>query len=278
MRAVCPLEGGALSMGSTCGVVSGGCLGLALFHVGELASGDTEKRAALYERLLGYTRWFESEYGSTICRERSGVDLTTFQGLIDYLFTGKFATRCAAHAGPAAEHLVELASKPLESGSGRAGQGLCAALVIKGIREDTGYGNDLVEKVSIALDGGIGLSGGLCGALAGALMVIGSIWGIDPRESLLRGTLVPFTTGHINMYRRRRRPELWSMGGPVARHFVKEFGSMECRAITGRTFESYDELADHVSGSETCAKIKDWCRVHATSGSGHFDAFSIELE
>ncbi len=271
MRAVCPLEGGALSMGSTCGVVSGGCIGLALSHADELVSGSPENSYALYERLREYTNWFECEFGSTICRERSGVDLTTVPGLINYLFTGKFISRCVGHVGPAALYLVELASKPLESSSSVAAQGLCAAPVIRGIGEDAGHEDDLLERVSVALDGGIGLSGGLCGALAGALMQIGSVWGIDPRESIISGTLVPFMVGHINMYGRRRRPELWSVGGPLARHFSKEFGSMECRAITGRSFDSFEDLSEYMSGSETCARIKEWCRAETSKailGSG----------
>lgn len=251
-------------MGSTCGVVSGGCLGLALSHADELASDSPEKRYALYERLRQYTRWFELEFDSTICRQRSGVDLTTVGGLINYLFTGKFVSRCVGHAGPAAEHLVEMASKPLESSSSVAAQGLCAAPVIRGIAEDAGREDKLLERVSVALDGGIGLSGGLCGAIAGALMQIGSVWGIDPRDSIVMGTLVPFTVGHINMYGRRRRPELWSVGGPLVRLFVKEFGSMECREITGRSFDSFEDLSEYMSGSQTCARIKDWCRAETS--------------
>lgn len=271
MRPVCPLEGGAVSMGSTCGVVSGGCLGLALSHADELASGSPEKAYALYERFRQYTRWFELEFGGTLCRERSGVDLTTVGGLIDYLFTGKFVSRCVGHVGPAAEYLVELASRPLETSSPVAAEGLCAAPVIAGIGEDTGRNDKLLESVSIALDGGIGLSGGLCGALAGALTQLGAVFGIDPRESIIRGTLLPFTVGHINMYGKRRRPELWSVGGPLARHFAREFGSMECKAITGRSFDSFDDLSEYMSGSETCARIKEWCRTEASSnilGSG----------
>ncbi len=244
-------------MGSTCGVVSGGCLALALHFDDEVASRDPEKAAVLYDRMRTYTRWFETEFGSTICRERSGVEFNRLPGLVDYLFTGKFLTRCVAHVGPAVEHVVEMCSRPLEGAGTEAKGGYCAAPVIRRL---SGEGDDagLLERVSVALDGGIGLSGGLCGALAGALMLIGGRYGADPRESLFRGTLVPTLKGHVNMYRRLDRPELWSLGGPLARGFRKEFGSMECREITGRTFETAGELEDHMSGSEVCARIQDW--------------------
>jgi Putative redox-active protein (C_GCAxxG_C_C) len=264
MRPACPLEGGAVSQGSTCGVVSGGCLGLALCHEEELASDDPRKVAALYEQLKDYTRWFEAGFGSTICRQRSGVEFNALPGLADYLFTGKFLTRCVAHVGPAVEYLVERCSRPLESSSATAGGWYCAAPVLRSARDEASAG-DLLERVSMALDGGIGLSGGLCGALAGALMLVGSRYGADPRESLFRGTLVPTLEGHINMYRRRERPELWSVGGPLVRSFRKEFGSMECREITGRDFNSAGELEDYMSSSEVCARIQDWLTLRLGS-------------
>ena len=45
----------------------------------------------------------------------------------------------------------------------------CAQRVLKGIREHTGVGDDLLEQLSFVFDGGIGLQGGACGALAGAI-------------------------------------------------------------------------------------------------------------
>lgn len=263
MQPVCPLEGGAVSMGSTCGVVSGGCLGLALSHDGELERGDPLKMDALYGRMREYTRWFERRFGSTVCRERLGADLTSVPGLVVYLFTGRFATRCISHVGPAAEHLVGLCSKPLERSGVPAEGGYCAAPVIRVIREETGLGTELMERVSVALDGGVGLSGGLCGALAGALMAVGSVWGADPRESFLRGTVAPAVEGHVNMYRRRDRPELWSVGGQLASAFRKRFGSMECREITCRSFDSASALSGHVGSSEKCTPVMEWCSARA---------------
>lgn len=265
LKAACPLEGGAVSSGSTCGVVSGGCLGIAMAHADDLASGEAEKVAAVYEKLRGYTRWFEQKYGSTLCRERTGVELTRVPGLMNYLFTGKVITRCVGHVGPAAEYVVELASKPLAAGeAGAPTEGLCASPVLRGIREDTGRGDELLETISIALDGGIGLAGGLCGALAAALMPIGSLWGVDPRNGV-RATLAPFITGHLNMYLGRQRAELWSVGGRVVHGFKKRFGSLDCREITGRSFDGVGELADYMSESRVCAEIKDWCHSEVSA-------------
>ena len=265
VKAACPLEGGAVNSGSTCGVVSGGCLGIAMAHADDLASDETETVAVMYDKLLDYTGWFEREFGSTLCRERAGVELTRVPGFMNYIFTGKVFTRCVRHIGPAAEYGVELASRPLAAGESRGAVGnYCAAPVLRGIREDTGHGNELLEAISIALDGGIGLSGGLCGALAGALLPIGSLRGVNPRDGVW-ATLAPYIEGYLNMYFGRERAELWSTGGRLVRGFRKRFGSLDCRDITGRSFEGVDDLAAYMTESQVCAQIKDWCRREASN-------------
>jgi hypothetical protein len=272
VKAACPLEGGGASQGSTCGVVSGGCMAIVLAHLADMISGEAGKGEALYERLLEYTDWFESEFGSTLCRERCGADLNEVSGLIDYLFTGKVVSRCINHIGKAASHLPGFINRPLQ-GDGEvtdldrklaASGGYCAAEVLRGIREDSGYGSLYLEQLSVSLDGGIGLSGGLCGALAGALLPIGLIWGIDPKKEGLTGTLESSVRGHINLYLDRHEPELWAVASPFIREFKGKFASLECRDIVGRSFRSGSELAEFMSGSSICTEIKAWCQERAS--------------
>jgi hypothetical protein len=272
IKASCPLEGGGASEGSTCGVVSGGCLSITLAHLADILSGSAGKGEDLYKRLKEYTDWFESDFESTLCRNRCGVDVKEFSGFMDYIFTGKVVTRCVNHIGIAVYKLIDLINRPLEGGGEVTAMdirlaesgGYCAADVLRGIRTDMGCGNLFMERLSMALDGGIGLSGGMCGALAGALLPMGMIWGIDPRKEGLIGTLVPFVKGHINLYFERSEPELWAVANPFVREFAKKYGSMECRDIVGRSFESGVELAEHIDASSRCADIKDWCRVRAS--------------
>lgn len=271
LKASCPLEGGGASEGSTCGVVTGGCMAIALAHFGDILSGEAGKGEALYERLRQYTDWFEERFSSTICRERCGVEVKEVAGFLNYLFTGKVVTRCVNHIGRAAAHLLVPIDRALEGGGEvteldrrlAAAGGYCAADVLKGIRERTGYGSLLLEQVSMALDGGIGLSGGLCGALAGALLPMGLIWGIDPRKEGLAGTLAAFLRGHANLYLERNEPELWAVANPFVREFKRRYGSLECRDVAGRRFANGTELAGFMAGSRTCAEVKDWCRDRA---------------
>jgi len=263
LKAACPLAGGATDEGSTCGVVSGGCLSIALEHLGDMVDGDAGKGEALYDRMREYTSWFEKRFGSTLCRERFGEDLDTMSvtGLI----------KCEVHTGKAASHLVKLIERPLEEGGEVAGidkrlsegGGYCAAEVMRGIREATGWGSLYLERLSVAFDGGIGLSGGLCGALAGALMPIGLIWGLQPRAAGLIETMQFTGRGLKDLQSNPRRPGMWTVGDPFVKEFRNKFGSLECKDIVGFSFQSGKELAEFVPGSDICLEIKDWCRDQA---------------
>jgi len=247
-------------------------MAITLAHLADMISGEAGKGEALYKRLREYTDWFESEFGSTLCRERCGAELKEVSGLIDYLFTGKAITRCVNHIGKAVSQLPSFINKPLQ-GNGEvtdldrqlaASGGYCAAEVLRGIREDSGNGSLFLEQLSVALDGGVGLSGGLCGALAGALLPIGLVWGIDPRKEGLAGTLAASVRGHANLYRDRQEPELWGVAVPLMREFKERYASLECMDIVGRSFRSGSELAEHMSDSSVCAEIKAWCRERAS--------------
>lgn len=123
--------------------------------------------------------------------------------------------------------------------------------------ERDGRVDERLLTVSIALDGGIGLSGGSCGALAAAVMLLGTALATDPRRGFA-STLAPFARGYLNMLPGRDEPELWSIGSRLLSDFRNAFGSLECRAITGFEVRTPRELERHVSGSSTCGEITRW--------------------
>jgi hypothetical protein len=282
VKASAPLEGGAQDAGSTCGVVSGGCLSLALANIEDILSAKPGKGEALYRRMREYTEWFEGEFGSNLCRERCGVDLSKFSGFMNYLLTGKVFSRCVYHIGKAASRLAIMVELPLEEAKIvsdldrklASEGGYCAAEVMRGIREATDHGSLFLEQISVALDGGIGLSGGLCGALAGALLPLGLIWGIDPRSAGIMRTAAAYVKGHANLHLNRREPEIWTVANQVARNFKREFGSLECKDIIGRGFSSGEELQEFMAGSEKCAEIKRWCLEKCTDQISYYTGFN----
>jgi hypothetical protein len=271
MKASCPLDAGGVSWGSTCGVVTGGCLSIVLAHMADALLENGAKGEALYGRLREYTSWFEREFGSTLCRERSGVEVSEIAGRSRYVFTGKAVNRCLQHIGAAVTSLIAFANRPLDDGVEvglvdrrlASSGGYCAAEVMRGVRAGTGYGSLFLEQLSLALDGGIGLSGGLCGALAGALLPLGLVWGIDPREESVAGTFIPTLRGYVNICMHRREPELWSLADNLMHEFQDRYGSLECGDIVKRSFDGGRDLAEFVTGSSLCAGIKEWCARRA---------------
>ena len=247
LRAVSSLEGGGLGEGSTCGLVSGGCITLVAGHLADLVA-DRGKGEALYARMREYTSWFEDSFGSTLCSP-----------LGHHSSNGKTYRGCIQRASSATVKLVELVDLPLQRNQ-RAGDvdkrlaaqgGYCAAEVLKSIRAETGCGSLYLEQLSIALDGGVGLSGGLCGALAGGLLPLGILWGLNPRVTSFGETIAHFLRG---------RPQLQALGKPLIDEFRQNFGSLECADLIGRSFQCGSELADHMSRSSTCGEIKNWCQ------------------
>jgi hypothetical protein len=261
-----PLEGGGAGSGSTCGVVSGGCLAIALGHLGDVLEPEQGKAESLYRRLKDYTVWFRDGFGTTLCRERTGLDLGRATGLVRYLLEGRFLSRCTRAAVAAVPRLVGMVEEPL-AGSGRAGElderlfregGLCGSGVLAEARRRFGLGSVTLERLSLALDGGVGLSGGLCGALAAALGCLGLVLGNDPERGVLRN-LAFFTRGHYYLYLGKEADEQWSRGSRLVEAFREEFGSLECAALTGREFSSGSELMEYLGISATCDKIRRWC-------------------
>ena len=90
----------------------------------------------------------------------------------------------------------------------------CAQQVLKGIKEQTGIGDDLLEQLSFVSDGGIGLQSGACGALAGAIMGVNLLIGMNVRDMTYCEILKAFAVGHENLLTNKsvKKPEPFNIG------------------------------------------------------------------
>jgi C_GCAxxG_C_C family probable redox protein len=106
--------------------------------------------------------------------------------------------------------------------------GCCGQCVLAAVQDVIGVGDDLLFKASHTLSAGGALTtGGTCGALAGALLAVGSVYG-RAREEFADG----------------RNTESFEKAKQIYDAFVAEFDSPICAdiqtKIMGRSFEMWD--------------------------------------
>ncbi|MBC2703336.1 MAG: C_GCAxxG_C_C family protein [Desulfobacula sp.] len=272
LKAFTGLEGGMVASGSTCGVVTGGALGLALMHDNVLKERGIAAEVAVLSLIGEYIRWFEESFGSSFCRERSGVDFYTTMGQLRYFLPGDRVGKCLWHIRGAMRQLHIYQEKDLP------GMGLepkeiqsepihCAQAVLRGIRDRTGIGDPLLERLSFIFDGGVGLQGGICGALAGAVMGINLLLGMDIRDTSYFQTLKAFVVGHINLLLEKPigEPEPFGVGKSVVQRFRKEAGATECHTITEKAFSDWNNFQGHISSSDKCTGLIELATTEASN-------------
>jgi len=265
------LEGGCVANGSTCGIASGGALGIALMNDHHLKNNGNGAEAAVIKTVGNYMEWFHGTYSTTQCRERNKVDFHSVSGQLKYFLSAHKIIRCMLMAGGALNYLTlnhnnQLSETDLKGHDYDASQFHCAQEVLKQIREKTGVGNDQLERLSIVFDGGIGLKGRLCGAVAGSILALNLIHGFNLRHMGYATNLKKFVIGHINLMKKKpgKAIDTFSIGKEVVNQFKDTAGSIECSQITGKKFNSPEIFARHIETSETC---KNLIRVSADIAS-----------
>jgi C_GCAxxG_C_C family probable redox protein len=263
LRAVTGLEGGAVASGSTCGVVTGGALGLALMHESTLEKGGVPAEAAVLNRVGDYFDWFTNKFGTTRCKERSGVDFYKTTGQLRYLLPGDKVVLCLSHIWKAVNFLSLFGKAELSIGENENQSDIhkepvhCAQDVLKQVQARTGIGDPLLERTSIVFDGGVGLKGGLCGALAGALMAVNLVHGMNTRRANYGRVIKAFVIGHVNLLidPPKGMPDPFGIGKGLVREFRSRTGSIECREITHAAFAGWNDFQEYLSTAKKCKEL-----------------------
>lgn len=263
LRAVTGLEGGVVASGSTCGVVTGGSVALALMNDAALRERGLPAEVALLTVVGDYLNWFRKNFGTTQCRERTGVNFYRRTGQLRYLLPGDRVARCLFHIGKAVGVLAPQIQKELpasdysDQADGQTEPVHCARLVLERVREKTGIGDSLLERSAIIFDGGVGLRGGICGALAGAILAMNILYGMNVRQMIRARIIKAFFVGHQNLLTDRPRgmPETFGIGKDMVREFGHRAGATECREITGKTFGDWPDFQGYVSTVEKCRDL-----------------------
>ena len=265
------LEGGIVATGSTCGVVSGGATGLALSHYDEIMEKGTPAKVGLLALIGEYVKWFEENFGTSFCKERTGVNFYTTRGQLRYFLFGDKVGRCLWHIRGAIRHLYDFRQKELPIMKMQPYEAQdkpihCAQAVLAGIKEKTGIGDDLLEQLSFVFDGGIGLHGGACGALAGAILGVNLLMGMDVRDMRYSQTFKAFAVGRKNLLTNKpvKKPEPFNVGKEIVKNFKKKAGAIECHMITGKKFSGWSDFQNYISSSDKCSGLMEFAKDHAS--------------
>jgi integrase/recombinase XerD len=226
-----------------------------------------------------YVNWFQESYGTTRCQERTGVDFRTMGGLIGYMLPGHRMVRCMSHINGAMKYLYD--AQRLQPPTTRrrldrpANPVHCAQAVLEGVRANTGIGDPILERISIVLDGGVGLQGGACGALAGAVLALNLPLGMNLRDASLPRAYYAFFKGlsYLRSEKAENIPDPFNVGKRIVMRFEREAGSIDCSDITGERFADWDAFQSYVRSSEKCRGLIESSIQEATLAiQGHMTA------
>jgi hypothetical protein len=276
LRAATNFEGGVVGCGETCGVVTGGILGIGALSASSRYPDAAAKEKAIYRLSDHYKKWFERRFGTSICRERVQVDLSTAGGLFRYLLPGDKLIKCLHHTGEAVWFLSERIREEMHStriqeilGAGKGGgpqEPHCTFTVLKQIDPGQIGSRDTLGWATTGLAGGVALSGSVCGALLGGILGIGLRYGYDVRSMSFWSIVAAFIRGHRNLLKGSQQEipkEAFARSKCLATRFRQRFGSLRCQNIAKRSFISPDDLRRFLNDSKDCQTVFSWCEHEA---------------
>ncbi len=113
-------------------------------------------------------------------------------------------------------------SKPLRVASGRFARGYnCAQSIFSAFAEERGVSSELGLRLSAPFGGGMGRAGEVCGALSGALMILGLEYGSERPES---------------------KEEVYRVVGQFMDQFQHRHGSVRCSNLLGHDIATPEGL------------------------------------
>ncbi len=227
---VMPLAGGIAQHGYQCGILWGSACAAGAEACRRHGTGSAAEATAL-RAAQGIVESFQARNGSINCLEITETDWTKkSQMLLNFLKGGPITcTLMTVKFAPLARDEIQAALSE-EPGCAACSPVSCAAELVRKL----GMSDEHAAMVA-GFAGGIGLSGGACGALGAAVWVLGM-------DSARQGL------GYNGVNARN---------GQVIEAFLKSSGhEFECAEIVGRTFEDIEDHAEHLR-TGGCAAIID---------------------
>ncbi len=246
-HATLPLAGGIEQMGFQCGQVWGAALAAGA-QAYQLFGPGSEAEAAAISAAQRLAESFRTRYRSIDCLDVIDLDWKNAQAkeVLKFLLRGGPVRCFSSTAGYARAAIGEINAAFADNHlAAPAPPVSCAALLARKMGA-----SDLHTVMAAGLAGGIGLSGGACGALGAA------IWLIEMNR-------VEEGTGKVEF----NSPEATEA---IDRFLQSSDGEFECVKIVGRKFESVNDHAAYLRAGG-CARIIE---ALAAYGSNHEQRFS----
>ena len=269
LAATSGLAAGVAGKGSSCGLVSGGALGIALAYDQHMFAADTDAERTIVQLVRDYVEWFEVSYGSTRCDELSHVNFGVPIGLISYVLPGNRMLPCMKHISGSARflHREICHRRPFATpeSSRSDGNTHCARPVLQQIRSSTAVGDPVLERASIVFDGGIGLKGGACGALIAGILAVNLAMGRSLRSMSMPSAYAALLAALMQIWSTRtKQPDrALAAGNRLANDFEARYGSIECQEITGAAFTDWTAFQTHLCSSDRCRSAMDFVAAEA---------------
>ena len=239
-KCVTGLAGGINNNGSTCGVIFGGALNLAVMHRATSQSWDISNEINLIHDVQKFVKSFEQKFGSSLCRERTGLDLKKITGKLGLLIPSK-AKGCVKQTAWTMNYISKSKISSLDSSINSIDH--CSSSIFEGIKNRIGISDPYLQQLSTGLSGGIGLSGGGCAALSAGIMLLGLKYGNEDLEN-----------GKKRNPLRYSPPKFVKYANKLIKLFKKKFRSLECRDITNTTFKDIENFNEYRSQGH-CSEI-----------------------
>jgi hypothetical protein len=224
-----PLAGGIAQQGYQCGIVWGAALAAGARASQAYGVGPQAETAAV-RASQGIVQAFEQANGSINCLELTDTDWTKKLDMVKNFLTGGpvTCTLMSARFAPVAFDVIEseMSGTPAEAPCSPSS---CAAELVRraGLSDEH-------AAMAAGFAGGIGLSGGACGALGAAVWVL----------AMRADEEVPYA-------------EINARCNELIQQFLEASDyEMECAEIVGRRFEDVADHAEHLRGGG-CARIID---------------------
>ncbi|MBD3167126.1 hypothetical protein GF324_11035 [bacterium] len=230
-RGTDPLAGGILEQGYQCGMVWGSAMGVGA-EAYRRTDNPSEATATAVNATQAMMLEFEAMHGSTECMDITEMNLQSKLNIWKFLLSGKFL-RCFRMAEEWGEKALQTAGDgifvmpevPVEQAVS------CASEVAKRMGA-----NEEQQAMAAGLAGGIGLSGGACGALGAAIWMNTMRWCDD-------------------------NPGKYANRNPEADATMKAFyeatgHEILCRELIGRQFGTLEEHSNHIRDGG-CKELMD---------------------